>query len=183
MKPNPILALFGIIALALLAYTVFMYSTSASVDIAQAQAQIETAKAAQEAARAAQIAGAGLASSSVLMAVILVMIVFNVTMIIGFMLYVRMRPMVSVQPAPKSKWLPGPNAHWGKVGDGAAKPALEAGSMSTDDIFKAWMISQMTGGGNMGNEPMRPSLPAKTDSAPVRYEESEDDDIFGFARR
>ena len=40
---SPVLIFVVMIAFALLAYTVFMYATSASVDIAQAQAQIETA--------------------------------------------------------------------------------------------------------------------------------------------
>jgi len=177
---SPVLIFVVMIAFALLAYTVFMYATSASVDIAQAQAQIETAKAAQEAARAAQITGSGLAGSSVLMTLILFLVVLNVTMVIGFMLYVRLRPLQQAQVSvhkPAGKWLPGPNAHWGKIGDNQ-RPQIEAGeqSMSTDDMIKLLLVRQL--GGNGGQDaPL--SLPAPQER--IVYRENPIDDLFSFA--
>jgi len=178
---SPVLIFVVMIAFALLAYTVFMYSTSASVDIAQAQAQIETAKAAQEAARAAQITGSGLAGSSVLMTLILFLVVLNVTMVIGFMLYIRLRPLQQAQVSvhkPAGKWLPGPNAHWGRIGDNQ-RPQIEAGeqqAISTDEMIKLLLVRQL--GGNTGQDaPL--SLPAPQER--IVYQENPIDDLFSFA--
>lgn len=105
-----------ILVLLVVAVTVAV-SMSAHADALQAQAAIE-------AARAAQIAVSGQAINATLLTVLVVAfgLSFLVSLIlIGYLLYQRNKPQS------QSKWLPGPNARWGRVGDFPHPVALPQG--------------------------------------------------------
>ncbi|MEP0806590.1 MAG: hypothetical protein HRF47_13980 [Chloroflexota bacterium] len=99
--------------LALLAIAVSV-SMQARADALQAQAAIE-------AARAAQIAASGQAINSAMLTFLVV--AFGLTLLValillGYMLYQRSKPQ------PQGKWLAGPNAKWGRVGDASRLASL-----------------------------------------------------------
>lgn len=93
--------------LALLAIAVAV-SMSAHADAMQAQAAIE-------AARAAQISAAGQAVNTTLLTLLVVAFGFALLVALialGYLLYQRSKPQQL-----QGKWLSGPNARWGRVGD------------------------------------------------------------------
>lgn len=100
---------------ALLALALIPGCASANdVAIAQAQAAIEAAKAAQESATATQIAVATQGMVAMLLAIVVLLLLLVVFLgIYTVMLRTRMQQQVKASPAP-GRWLPGPNARWGR---------------------------------------------------------------------
>ncbi len=152
-----ILAFLGLLAIAV------AVSMQAHADALQAQAAIE-------AARAAQIAAGGQAVNTTLLTVLVVAFGFALLValiLIGYLLYQRNRQQVQSQ----GKWLPGPNARWGRVGDAPRPVSLP--QPQGDPIQQLVQLELLRYLRQMNASPVQPSLPSRT----LQYlSEPEDED-------
>jgi hypothetical protein len=105
--------------LGFLAYTGMSYTARLSdnaVQIEQAQAVIQAARAAQDASQAAKIASAGLGATAFVNSLILLLLAITLLVLAaGGLYYLIVIRRQQIQPRPQ-QWAPGPNARWGKVG-------------------------------------------------------------------
>ena len=90
-----------------------------AVDIAQAQSNIEAARAAQDAARAAQIASQGLSDVGRGQTFILVLLTLVLFLLVILAAYIAIQRQIwkhsQVQPKSASRWMSGPNARWKRL--------------------------------------------------------------------
>jgi hypothetical protein len=150
-----LLAFLGILAIAV------AVSMSAHADALQAQAAIE-------AARAAQIAAAGQAVNSALLTALVVATGFTllaVLIVLAYLVYTR-------QKQKAGKWLPGPNARWGRVDDAPRPVALPQG----DPLQQLVQLELLRYLRQMNTSPVRPSLPQREAAYLPHPEEDEDDE-------
>ncbi len=106
---------------------VFLILMAAAVAVSmQAHADALQAQAAIEAVRAAQIAASGQAVNTALLTLLVVAFGFALLaalILSGYLLYQNRK----ARQAPQGKWLPGPNAHWGRMGDAPRPVSLPQG--------------------------------------------------------
>jgi len=151
-----LLAFLGILAIAA------AVSMSAHADALQAQAAIE-------AARAAQIAAAGQAVNSALLTALVVATGFTllaVLIVLAYLVYTRQKQQRT------GKWLPGPNARWGRVEDASRPVALPQG----DPLQQLVQLELLRYLRQMNASPVRPSLPQREAAYLPHPEEDEDDE-------
>lgn len=135
---------------------------SAHADALQAQAAIE-------AARAAQIAAAGQAVNSALLTALVVATGFTllaVLIVLAYLVYTRQK-----QQQKAGKWLPGPNARWGRVEDASRPVALPQG----DPLQQLVQLELLRYLRQMNTSPVRPSLPQR-EAAYLPHPEEDDDE-------
>lgn len=152
-----ILAFLGLLAIAI------AVSVQAHADAMQAQAAIE-------AARAAQIAASGQAINATLLTILVVVFGFALLValiLLGYLLYQRNRQQVQ----PQGKWLPGPNARWGRVGDAPRPVSLP--QPQGDPIQQLVQLELLRYLRQMNASPLPQSLPPRT---PQYLPEPEDED-------
>jgi hypothetical protein len=115
--------LIFLIILAVLALVIVISAASAADSWAAAQ----QAQAAIEAARAAKAAAVGQTSASLgLTAAVVFLVVLNIAavgVIVWLILHIR---KLQTQQPPAGRWLPGPNARWGRLADGQTTHSLPA---------------------------------------------------------
>ncbi|MEJ5315225.1 MAG: hypothetical protein WHS45_12690 [Anaerolinea sp.] len=152
-----ILAFLGLLAIAV------AVSLQAHADALQAQAAIE-------AARAAQIAASGQAVNTTLLTLLVVAFGFALLVALialAYLLYQRNRQ----QAQPQGKWLPGPNARWGRVEDAPRPVSLPQG----DPLQQLVQLELLRYLRQMNTSPVRPSLPQR-EAAYLPHPEEDDDE-------
>jgi hypothetical protein len=128
--------------LGFLAYSGLTYAARLSdnaVQIEQAQAVIQAARAAQDSAQAAQIASAGLGATALVNSLILLLLAITLLLVAAGGLYyliVIRRQQLQAKPS----WPPGPNARWGKVGE-PRQPRLPA--PTPQDLINLMLYQQL----------------------------------------
>jgi len=148
-----LLAFLGILAIAA------AVSMSAHADALQAQAAIE----------AAQIAAAGQAVNSALLTALVVATGFTllaVLIVLAYLVYTRQKQQKT------GKWLPGPNARWGRVEDASRPVALPQG----DPLQQLVQLELLRYLRQMNASPVQPSLPQREAAYLPRPEEDDDDE-------
>lgn len=148
-----ILAFLGLLAIAI------AVSVQAHADAMQAQAAIE-------AARAAQIAASGQAINATLLTILVVVFGFALLValiLLGYLLYRRKKS--------QGKWLSGPNARWGRVGDAPRPVSLP--QPQGDPIQQLVQLELLRYLRQMNASPLPQSLPPRT---PQYLPEPEDED-------
>lgn len=140
----------------------------------QAHADALQAQAAIEAARAAQIAASGQAVNATLLTMLVVAFGFALLIALialAYLLYQRTRQ----QAQPQGKWLPGPNARWGRVGDAPRPVSLP--QPQGDHIQQLVQLELLRYLRQMNTSPVQPSLPSRTLQS-LPEPEDEDDPLW-----
>lgn len=153
-----VLAFLGLLAIAI------AVSMQAHADALQAQAAIE-------AARAAQIAASGQAINTAVLTALVVAFSFALLValiLLGYLLYQRNKPQ------PQGKWLPGPNARWGRVEDAPRPVSLP--QPHGDPIQQLVQLELLRSLRQMNASPVQPPLPTRTTQAHLPNPTEEDDD-------
>jgi hypothetical protein len=154
-----------------------------SVDIAQAQAAIEAARAAQSAAEAAKVAAGGLADVARMNAFLLgvvVLLAAALAVAVGYLWFTRQQALIVEQRTQAKRWLPGPNAGWRKS-DELPRPTPQAAMQAGDPMSQlvTLMVLEKLGAMQQLTDQVRAREPRPT-PAPALPAEIDDDGLVEF---
>lgn len=152
-----------VLALIVLAVAVSV-GMSAHADALQAQAAIE-------AARAAQIAATGQAVNTTLLTMLVVAFGFTLLvllLLLGYLIYTHRKQQSG------GKWLAGPNARWGRVGEAPRPVALPQGDL-IQQMVQLELLRYLR---QMNASPVPPSLPRREAYLPHPEEEDGDEPVW-----
>jgi len=144
----------GILAILGLAGMSYMSNLSNNaVDIAQAQAAIESARAARDASKGVQILAWGLSATSAINSVIILVLLLICLCLVVLLVY----HIVKSGQQKKQPWVPGPNANFGRA-DRPQLPRPQA-APTAQDLLNAMLYQQLMQTGRLPVPQVREESP------------------------